>query len=174
MNTFGKAFGGLVALALLAALSAAAYLAFEFVVAQFTGLDAQVARVTAIGSAVALLASMLIASGIRDAATKSKASQIRDQKAATYQLFVDSWNDVIRRGGTAQENMRALDRLLALYGGAAVVRSHTRLRAIAQDRGTQHPDVRMQLGEALEQIRKDLGSHGGGISAQELQQLILA
>lgn len=174
MNTFEKAFGLLVALALLAALGAAAYLAFEFVVSQFAGLDAQVARVTAIGSTVALLAAMLIASGVRDAGRRSKASQIREQKAATYRLFVDCWIDSIRRGAATHEDMPALDRLLALYGGAAVVRSHALLRTMAQDKGAGHADVRARFGKALEEVRRDLGSDVGGLSAQELQRLILA
>ena len=169
MSIFGKTFGVLLGLALIAALGAAAYLALEFIVSLFAGLDIQVARVTAIASVVVLLASMIITAGIREAGRRSTAAQHREQKAATYQFFVDCWEDPT----SAREKLQALDRLLALYGGAAVIKAHVALRTIAREKGSWHPDAASQFGKALFEIRKDLGEDGQGITAGELQELVL-
>jgi hypothetical protein len=169
MSFFGKTFGLLLGLALIAALGAAAYLALEFIVSLFAGLDTQVARVTAIASVVVLLASMIITAGIREAGRRSTAAQHREQKAATYQFFVDCWEDPT----SAREKLQALDRLLALYGGAAVIKAHVALRTIAREKGSWHPDAASQFGKALFEIRKDLGEDGQGITAGELQELVL-
>jgi hypothetical protein len=169
MSFFGKTFGLLLGLALIAALGAAAYLALEFIVSLFAGLDTQVARVTAIASVVVLLASMIITAGIREAGRRSTAVQHREQKAATYQFFVDCWEDPT----SAREKLQALDRLLALYGAAAVIKAHVALRTIAREKGSWHPDAASQFGKALFEIRKDLGEDGQGITAGELQELVL-
>jgi type II secretory pathway component PulJ len=171
MSLLGRLFGLLVGLAFIAALGAAAYLALEFIVSLFASLDAQVARVTAIASAVALLAAMLLASAIREATQKSKANQIREQKGAAYQLFIDCWEDQANAPGKLQ----SLDRQLALYGGGAVIKSHVALRAIAREKGPRHPEAAAQFGKALLEIRKDLGADvkAGGVTALELQQLVL-
>src|SRR5262245_7483981 len=171
MSLLGRIFDLLLALALIGALGAAAYLALEFIVSLFASLDGQVARVTAIASAVALLAAMLLASAIREATQKSKANQIREQKAAAYQLFIDCWEDQ----ANAPEKLQSLDRQLALYGGGAVIRSHAALRAIAREKGPRHPDAAARFGRALLEIRKDLGTDikAGGVTALELQQLVL-
>jgi hypothetical protein len=153
----------------MAALVAGAYFALEFIVSLFAGLDTQVARVTAIASVVVLLASMIITAGIREAGRRSTAAQHREQKAATYQFFVDCWEDPT----SAREKLQALDRLLALYGGAAVIKSHVALRTIAREKGSRHPDAASQFGKALFEIRKDLGEDGQGITAGELQELVL-
>jgi hypothetical protein len=172
MSIFGKIFGLLLGLALIAALGAAAYLAFEFIVSLFASLDAQVARVTAIASAVALLAAMLLASAIREATQKSKANQIREQKTATYQFFIECWQD----NAAASDKLQGLDRLLALYGSAAVIKAHVALRTIAREKGSRHPDAVAQFGKALLEIRKELGPDAEvhAVSATELQQLVLA
>ena len=171
MSMFGKTLGLLLGLALIAALGAAAWLALDYIGSLFASLDAQVARVTAIGSVVVLLASMIVTAGIRAHGRAGKAAQVREQKRATYQLFVDCWADP----AAAPDNLKALDRLLALYGGAAVIKAHAALRAIAREKGTRHPDAQSQLGKALLEIRRDLGSDADvrGITAPELQQLVL-
>ena len=169
MKIFGKTFGVLVGLALVGALGTGAYLALEFIVSLFASLEVQVARVTAIASVVVLLASMIVAAGIREAGRRSRVAQVREQKAATYQLFVDCWED----SDTAPEKHQALDRLLALYGGGAVIKAHVALRTIAREKGSQHPDAASQFGKALLEIRKDLGDDGQGITAGELRELVL-
>ena len=62
MNIFGKTFGLLLGLALIAVLGWAAWLGLEHLGALFATLDAQVARVTAIGSLVVLAAAAIVAS----------------------------------------------------------------------------------------------------------------
>ena len=170
MSLTVKTLGLLLGLALIAAIGAAAYFALELTVALFAALDAQVARVTAIGSVVALAASMIVTAGIRDAGRRVKAAQVREQRAATYQLFVDCWADPVN----PPEKLEALDRLLALYGGVAVIKAHAALRTLAREKGARHPEVASQFGMALLEIRKDLGAAADirGISAAELQQLI--
>jgi hypothetical protein len=73
MKLFCKMFGLFLGLATLGGLLWAAWLGLAFIASLFAALDPQVARVTAIASVVVLLASMVVASAIRDAAKKAKA-----------------------------------------------------------------------------------------------------
>ena len=172
MSMFGKSLGLLLGLALIAALGALAWLALDYIGALFAGLDAQVARVSAIGSVVVLAAAALIASAVRRAAARSRTERIHEQKLAAYQFFVECWQNE----STAPHTLQALDRQLALYGGAAVIRAHAALRAIAREKGARHPEAQAALGKALLEIRRDLGSdaEARGITAPELEQLVLA
>ena len=172
MNVFGKTLGLLLGLALIGALGMGAWLAFDYLGSLFASLDAQVARVTAIGSVVVLAGSALIASAVRRAAASSRTERFHEQKVAAYQFFVECWQNE----GTATHALQVLDRQLALYGGAAVIRAHAALRAIAREKGARHPDAQAGLGRALLEIRRDLGSDANAraATAPELEQLVLA
>jgi len=169
MNIFGKTFGLLLGLALIAVLGWAAWFGLEYVGALFATLDTQVAKVTAIGAAVVLAAAAIVASAVRKGGAKSDGARVREQKLGVYQFFVECW-----QGEAAPHKLQALDRLLALHGGAAVIKAHMALRAIAREKGAAHPDTAAQLGNALLEIRRDLGGSAAarGIGAGELQQLI--
>jgi len=171
MSNLGKTLGLLLGLALIAVLGWAAWLGLEYVGALFATLDAQVAKVTAIGSTVVLAAAAIVASAVRKGGAKSEVAHAREQKAGVYQFLVECWQDP----ASAPHKHVALDRLLALHGGAAVIRAHMALRAIACEKGAAHPDTATQLGNALLEIRRDLGGSAAarGIGAAELQQLIL-
>lgn len=170
MSIFGKTFGLLLGLALMAALGWAAYLAIDYIVSLFALLDAQVARVTAIGSLAVLGAAAIVASAVRKAAGKNRAAQVQEQRNGTYQFFAECWQDP----ATPPHKLQALERLLALYGGAAVIRAHAELRALARGKGARHPDVATRVGKALLEVRRDLGVQEGGVTAAELQRLVLA
>lgn len=172
MNIYSKTFGLLLGLALIAVLGWVAWLGLEYVGALFATLDAQVAKVTAIGSAVVLAAAAVLASAVRKGSAKSELKQVREQKLGVYQFFVECWQDP----ATAPHKLLALDRLLALHGGAAVIKAHMALRAIARDKGARHPDATAQLGSVLVEIRKDLGGDAAarGIGGGELSELVFA
>jgi hypothetical protein len=170
MNAFGKTFGLFLGLALIGVLGWAAWLGLEYVGALVATLDAQVAKVTAIGSAVVLAAAAIIASAVRKGGAKSQAARVQEQKLGAYQFLVECWQD----GGVVPHKLLALDRLLALYGGASVIKAHAALRAIAREKGAGHPDATSQLGKLLLEIRKELGTGAQGITALELQQLVIS
>jgi hypothetical protein len=169
MSLFGKTLGLLLGLALIAAVGAGAWLALEYIGSLFASLDVQVSRVTAIGSVVVLAAAAMVASAVRRGAAKTVAARIHEQKIGTYQFLVECWQDT----ATPPHKLQALDRLLALYGGAAVIRAHAVLRALAREKGARHPDAAAQIGKVLLEVRKDLGVQVRDISAPELQQLVL-
>jgi hypothetical protein len=173
MNVLGKTLAVVVGLALLGAMGFAAWLMFQSVLALFAGLDTQVATVTGIGCLVALAAAWWIVRSLRTAMSQSRAMALREEKNAAYQLFVDYWQS--RLAGQAQtdgsENLKMLDRLLALYGAQAVIRAHTRLRDL--ERGGRHSDLRTGFGEALVAIRKDLGADTLHDAAHDLERLLL-
>ena len=170
MNLFGKTFGLLLGLALMAALGWAAYLAIDYLVSLFALLDAQVAKVTAIASLVVLAAAAIVASAVRNAAGKSRAARVQEQRNGTYQFFVECWQDP----ATPPHKFQALERLLALYGAAAAIRAQAELRALVREKGARHPEVATRVGKALLELRRDLGAQEGGVTATELQQLVLA
>jgi hypothetical protein len=169
MSIYSKFFGLLLGLALIAILGWAAWLGLEYVGALLATLDAQVAKVTAIGSAVVLIAAAIIASALRKGGARGQAVRVQEQKLGAYQLFVECWQD----GGVVPHKLLALDRLFALYGGARVLKAHAALRAIAREKGARHPDTMAQLGSVLLEIRKELGTGAQGITGIELQQLVV-
>jgi len=181
MKVIGRIVAVLFGVSLLGAMGFAVYLALQYIVALFAGLDPQVANVTGIACVVALTAAWVIARGIRTAIRQSKAMALREEKTATYQLFVDFWENLLRQRrvrtdplpAELSEKLQLLDRLLALYGGAAVIKAHTALRGLARDKGAQHSDVRARFGEALVAIRKDLGADTPRNTAHELERLLL-
>ena len=181
MKLIGHIVASLFGFALLGSLGFGTYLALEYIVALFADLDRQVATVTGIGSMVALAISWVIARAIRASGLQSKTMTLRDERAASYQLFVDYWESLLRQGRAPMhqppaeqaEKLKVLDRLLALYGGAAVVKAHTALRDLEREKGALHPAVRTRFGEALLAIRKDLGSDTPRNFGIELERLLL-
>ena len=65
-----------------------------------------------------------------------------------------------------------MERLLALYGSARVIKAYIALRALERDGGPQSPDVELQFAKALLETRKDLGSETVGLKPEDLRQLL--
>jgi hypothetical protein len=174
MNALGKALGLFVALALLGAIGFGAWHGFQIIVARFLALDPQVATVTGIACLVALAAAWWIAHSLRTAMQQSKAMALREERIAAYQFFVDYWKEKLRAPARTDlaEKLQLLDRLLALYGAAAVIRAHTALRDLEREGRAQPSDLRTRFSEALVAIRKDLGADTPSGTAQELVRLI--
>lgn len=170
-----------IGLALLAALAYGAWLALDTLIALFAGLDREVAGITAIACIAALLAAWVVSRGVGAATRQARAMALREEKTATYQLFVDFWEGLLRRGRTQAGQLpvdlagrlQVLERHLALYGGAAVIAAHTALRDLERQKGVRHPDVRARLGEALVAIRRDLGADAPLNAAFQLERLLL-
>ena len=181
MKPIGQIVALLIGVSLLGAMVFGVYLGLQYILALFASLDPQVAIVTGIGCLVALIAAWGIARSLRAAIRQSKAAALREEKTATYQLFVDFWENLFLQGrprmdqlpADLSEKLQLLERLLALYGGTAVIKEHTALRGLAQDRGAQHPDVKARLAEALVVIRKELGADTPYNTAHELERLLL-
>lgn len=181
MNIFGNALAALIVLALLGALGASGYFAFDLVVGLFASLESQAARITACASTVALLAAIIIASSIRQAGRQIRANRLSAEKGATYRLFIELWENLLNQGKESADRgstelskeLRTLDLLLSLYGSPAVIKGHTTLRMLEQERGARNEDLRAPFARALVEIRKDLGSDTHGLAAEELRQLLL-
>ena len=181
MKRIGQIVAVLLSVSLLGAMGVGAYAVLQYVLARFASLDPQVANVAGIACVVVLMAAWVIARAIGTASRQSKTMALREEKTATYQLFVDFWENLLRQGGTGtdqlpadlSEKLQLLERLLALYGGTAVIKEHTGLRGLAKEKGTQHPDVKARLAEALVTIRKDLGVDTPYDTARALERLLV-
>jgi hypothetical protein len=181
MKLIGTIVAMLVGLSLLGALGYGGYLTVRELRTLFATLDPQVASVTAIACAAALIGAWVIARGITAASRRSRVTALREEKTATYQLLLDFWTNRLQQSTplTAQLSpdfagkLQVLDRLLALYSGASVIRAHTTLRRLERDHGPRHPAVRAQLGEMLVAIRQDLGTDTPRHLAGDLQQLLV-
>ncbi len=180
MNALGKTLALVVGLALLGAMAFGAWLIFQTIVVLFAALDPEVATVTGLACLVALAAAWWIARGLRTAVNQSKAMALREEKTAAYQLFVDYWQSRLAGGTRADRapaeavgKLHLLDRLLSLYGGAAVIRAHTGLRDLDREGRAPRAELRARFGEALVVIRKDLGADTPRELAQELERLLL-
>jgi hypothetical protein len=182
MKPISSLIGAVVGLATLAALGYACWLVIHGIVGVFAGLERELASLVAIACVAALTAAWIIGrGGLGPSEKRRKAEALREEKAATYQLFVDYWESLLRRGRTHSDQipvdlagkLHVLERYLALYAGGAVMRAHTSLRELERDKGTHHPDVRVRLCDALIAIRKDLGSEVPPDAVQELERLLL-
>ena len=182
MNGLSTLIAMLVTLSVLGALGAGLYLTVAAIAAVFSRLDPTVANVTAIGSVVALTAASIIARGIGAAGRRTRAAEMREERAATYQLLLDFWSNTLRGDARLDRlppdvaaKAQVLERLLALYGSAAVINRHAALRAGAQpDHGAPRVDQRAALNALLAAVREDLGSGTPRGTADELQRLLLA
>lgn len=181
MKLIGQIIALIVIALLVGAIGSGVYLAFEYLAALFMRLDQPVAIITGISWVIALAACWMIARAIRAASQQGKVAALREERTATYQLFLDYWENVLRHDGVQMdqlpaefsEKLKVLERLLALYGGAAVLKAHTSLRSVALDKGALDPDARTRFGEALVAARKDLGSDTPRNIAAELERLLL-
>ena len=174
MKLIGQVVAVLFGVSLLAAIGFSVYLGLEYIVALFAGLDPQVASVTGIACVVAFTAVWAVSRSLGRAVRQGKAMALREEKTATYQLFVDYWKSRLQSGVAPtdpSEKLALLDRLLALYGGAPVIRAHAALRDLGLQ--ARHSESRARFGEALVAIRRDLGTDTPGDAARELEQLVL-
>ena len=170
MKAFNQLILTLTALALLVGLAVAVWIGIEHIGAAFAALDAQVARVTAIASAVVLLAACLVASAVRRSGRDRLDVPLREEKAATYRLFVDCWQQRLAGDGTpALENgLSSLDRLLALFGSEEMASVHIALRDLVRQPNPAQAEWMPLLGGALLQIRKELKADKVAASVLEL------
>src|SRR4051812_48520873 len=105
-------------------------------VSRAAALHGDVANVTFVACAVVLAAAWWISRAVVGAGRRTRAATLREEQAATYQLLLDYWLNRAERptsrvGAQAAEfegKVQALERLLAIYGNAAVIAAHTRLR----------------------------------------------
>jgi len=170
----GNIFGALLALALTAALGYYGYIAAKRFVVLFARLDFPVAMVTATATIAMLLAAMIIAGSIRRAATRNIEVQLRADKAESYKLFIDLWEQTLRPGQTAEaivqlsRQMQDVNHLLLLHGCTAVVQAHAAMQALDLQ------EARAKFADTLLAIRKDLGLESRGLDAKELVQLLLS
>ena len=180
MNPMNKALSGIAALVLLSVFGFVGYAALTLVTGLLTGADFQLVAVTGVASLVTLVGAMSISSSIRWAAQQNKVNQFHAEKAATYQHLIEVWEMLLwRRRGTGDqtapklsEALRAADRLLLLYGGTVVVKTHATLRRSAREIGCQNSDVLPRFAQLLVEIRKDLGLDVRGLSTEDLLELL--
>lgn len=180
MDVLGRILGVVIGVALLVAIGFGAWQVFQGTVAVFAGLDPQVATVTGIACLVALTSAWWIAHSLRTATRQNRQMALREEKTAAYQLFVDYWQSRLReqamsdaRPASVSEKLQVLDRLLALYGAAAVIRAHTELRDLDSDARARHAELRVRFGKALVDVRRDLGADAPGELARDLERLLL-
>src|SRR2546423_1020897 len=104
MKFFGQTLAVLFGVALLGVLSVGGYFALKCIVELFESMDIQVAAVTAIVSVITLLATLIIASSIRQAGKQNTANQFHTEKVATYEIFIALWVDLLRHGHGAENH----------------------------------------------------------------------
>jgi hypothetical protein len=181
MKLFGHTLALLIGLALLGALGVSGYFALKVVIGLFVSMDSEVAAVISIASFVMLMAALIMVSSIRQATKQHQANRLQAQKAAAYQLFIAVWGDIIQEGGGTEdqslsklsEELKALDRRLILYGSPVLIKAHTGLQTLHRQNGLRSSNATSQFAGALLAVRRELGSETRGLTAEELQQLLL-
>ncbi|HEV2861672.1 MAG TPA: hypothetical protein VGX48_11740 [Pyrinomonadaceae bacterium] len=158
-------------LALLSAACIAGYFALKSLAGVLGAAEIQAHATTLLLPAALLLAAHIVGRSVRAASRPGEASQLCAQRAATYQLSVGLWEDLLQGRAEPGEDLQAVDRLLALYGSPRVIKAHTTLRAAGRAR---KPEAKALFAAAVMEMRKDLGSETQGLSAEELSTLLLA
>ena len=176
MKNISQVLAVVTALLLFGALIATGIAAFDYLRTLYLSLDPQLARITATSLIALLITAWILSRITRQSAAKRMRQQLGDEITATYQYFVDYWTSVFADKHYPDDNPEEpsiLDRLLALYGSAKVIKAHMRLRTMMQKRETPDADVYAEFSKALLAIRKDLGADSQGLSAKDLQLLVL-
>ena len=95
---------------------------------------------------------------------------LREEKAATYRLFVDCWQQRLNGESTPalEGGLKSLERLLALFGSEEMACAHIALRDLLRRPSLAKAEWLPLLGGALLQIRKELGADKVAASALEL------
>ena len=165
------------AIAVLAGLGIVVAVTGRAFVTRAAALRGDVANATFVVSAVVLASAWLIARAVAAASRRTRATVLREEQAATYQLLVDYWVNRVERPAphsaaqTAEleGKLQTLERLLAMYGSAAVIAAHTRLR----EREWHDSDARAAVGDLLVAVRKDLGTETPHNMAAAIERLLL-
>lgn len=175
MKTFGKILSALFVLALLAILSYAAYFGFNYFANIFAKLDQQVAIVTAIAAATVLLSAAMIASGLRWAKAREHDQQLRAQKAALYERFLQTWSEPLRASMgemNFSEGLRALEMQLLLCAGPEVLQAYLGLQKQGKNFNAQSAEVSSQSFGLILAMRHDLGQSIQGLNKTDLLKLL--
>jgi len=176
MKIINTLFAILIILAVLAGLMLGGYYAIKFGLDVVARLDYQTA-VSVTVLIMALLIAAIVARRLRRAGRQRQANLLHNEKAATYQLLTEVWSQgprSIAGNQTPSEELRALDRLLSLYGSPRVVKAYVAFRQSAQADDTLESTVWTQLTRVVWEMRRDLGADTSGLTAAELQQLLSA
>jgi hypothetical protein len=131
-------------------------------------------ELTLLACATALVAAAMVSRGLTRASRWAHSSAHRAERVATYHVFLELWEDAFRsaasdaqRSHTQEDEMKALDRLVLLYGSAGVVHAQAQLRASMRIGGAGACS-RAQFITALTDIRRELGSEIVGVQAGDV------
>jgi hypothetical protein len=168
-----------VAVALLAAAGFGGYWMLASAALMLRAFDTRTLAMAAAVSLAVLALAWVVSSGIAAAHREGRAATFHDEKAAAYQLLLDFWTNRLQLPSPRSEALRAdflgrelaLDRLLALYGGARVIRAHAVLRETAAQRGDAAA-LRRSYRRMLLAVRADLGSDTPAQVADDLERLL--
>src|ERR1044071_2306556 len=180
MKTISNILGALIAGALICGAGLGTYFGFKFVVKNLALARFYVDPITAMAWGVTLLAALIIANSIRRAGQQKAMIHLIKEKSEAYQVFVSLWTSLLRSGLGAErrnhpkteEELKALDALLALCASRSVVRAHMLLRDLEHKCGVQDRRVFQQFADVLLEIRKDLGLEQPGLGSKDIMKLL--
>ena len=169
-----------VAVALLAAAGFGGYRMLASAALMLRAFDARTTGMAAASVLAVLALAWVVSRGIAAAHREGRAATFHDEKAAAYQLLLDFWTNRLQLPSPRSAALRAdflgrelaLDRLLALYAGARVIRAHAVLRETAAQRGGDAAAMRRSYRQMLLAVRSDLGSDTPAQVADDLEGLL--
>jgi hypothetical protein len=179
MKAISKLVSVVILVALVGVTGLGTYFGFKFFVRAFSSLRSHIDPLTAIVWGVILMIVLIIARSMRSQGHTPVADHLAKQKSEAYQVFVSLWSSVFLQGPgfddqshSKEEELKALDRLLILYGGPGVVKAHVALRDLVHTYGAQDQRVSIQFADTLLEIRKDLGLNSQGLSRTYLVNML--
>jgi hypothetical protein len=181
MKTLNTLLSALFGIVLLGTLIAGAYYAMHFVIALFAGLDAQVASIIYAAVVAVLFSAVIISFIVQWGQKQESVEQVRREKAAVYQRFLEAWSGVLSQHAPEdpqqmlhlKKELQVAEKQLLLWGSSSVVRSYTAYQKQALQSSPRAPAVLPLIEKVLGAMRRDLGHNNLGLHAGDLLSLLL-
>lgn len=176
MKSFGVFLGTLFGLALLIGLLAGGYSLLRHAVELFARLDSPIAILTAIISAIALLCSAILASGLRSHGVGAHEAKAKADKVGIYESLLSLWAQQLAKKAdfwAANDELRELERLLALRAHPKVIAAYAEFQRLSKEADSHHDNIAAGLAKLVVEMRKDLGKGTLSLNNSDILELLL-
>lgn len=180
MKLFNNAFAILFGFGLLAAIGAGLFWLIQFLIGFYASLDGQLSAILVTAAFIGIISAMFIAAAIRSRTRQESDLQLRGDKTAVYDRFLENWLQLLQKPEAQNKEavlhtlqlLQELNRSLALRGSHEVLKECLNLKKMQEKMGIHDPKTAAQLGKTILVMRKDLGHKNWGLNMQDLLELL--
>ncbi|TVM02871.1 MAG: hypothetical protein CV087_08175 [Candidatus Brocadia sp. WS118] len=167
-------------LGLLAGIVAGLFWLIQFFIGFYASLDGQLSVILVTAAFTVIISAMFIAAAIRGRTRQEKDLQLRGDKIAVYDRFLENWLQLLQKPDVQSKEptlhtlqlFQELNRYLTLRGSHEVLKECLNLKKMQEKMDIHDPKTAAQLGKTILAMRKDLGQKNVGLRAQDLLDLM--